>query len=157
MAGRRPKPTHLRVLEGNPGHRRINKDEPKPTPRVRVPAPPKHLGKEGRAEWRRVGKDLVALGLLTSIDRPALAAYCQAWQRWVGAEEQIEQEGTTQTSPNGYLMQSAYVGIANRAMDQMRKFLIEFGMTPAARSRITVTPPSNDSTGEWLFGNNRNR
>ena len=89
---------------------------------------------------------------MTSIDRPALAAYCQAWERWVEAEKHISDDGMTEVSPNGYLMQSPYVGIANRAMDQMRKFLIEFGMTPAARSRVRINPPPQDGTEEFLFG-----
>ncbi len=30
MAGRRPKPTHLKVVTGNPGKRKLNDKEPQP-------------------------------------------------------------------------------------------------------------------------------
>lgn len=30
MAGRKPKPTAIKELEGNPGKRKLNKKEPKP-------------------------------------------------------------------------------------------------------------------------------
>ena len=30
MAGRKPKPTAMKNLEGNPGKRKLNKDEPVP-------------------------------------------------------------------------------------------------------------------------------
>ena len=41
MRGRPPKPTNLRVLEGNPGTRPLDVNEPKPRIRKRAPAPPK--------------------------------------------------------------------------------------------------------------------
>jgi hypothetical protein len=30
MRGRKPKPSHLKLLDGNPGRRRLNPDEPEP-------------------------------------------------------------------------------------------------------------------------------
>lgn len=89
MAGRTPKPTHLKVLEGNPGKRALNKNEPKP--QAKIPSCPSHLDKEAKVEWRRISKQLLQLGLLTEIDRAALAAYCQAWSRWVYAENKISE------------------------------------------------------------------
>ena len=48
----------------------------------------------------------------------------------------------TETS-GGFPMQSPFLPIRNRALEIMHKFLTEFGMTPAARSRITVTHGTN--------------
>jgi P27 family predicted phage terminase small subunit len=77
------------------------------------------------------------LGLLTEIDRAALAAYCVAWGRWVDAEQNLQKYGTVIKSPDkGWLVQSPYLSIANRAMDQMAKMLTEFGMSPSSRSRV---------------------
>jgi P27 family predicted phage terminase small subunit len=145
MAGRRPKPTALKVIEGNAGKRAMNHDEPKPTG---IPTCPSHLSKEARKEWNRISRELMTCGLLTSVDRAALAAYCAAYARWTEGEDKVQQHGLVVKSPSGFPIQNPYVGIANTALDQMRKFLIEFGMTPASRSRlqITVTPetPAND-------------
>jgi P27 family predicted phage terminase small subunit len=136
MAGRRPKPTALKALAGNPGKRALNALEPKPTG---VPTCPRHLDKEAKVEWRRISGELLTLGLLTLIDRAALAGYCSAWSRWVAAELNIQKFGTVIKSPkSGYPVQNPYVGIANTALDQMRKFATEFGLTPASRSRLHV-------------------
>lgn len=135
-AGRPRKPTVLKVLEGNPGKRPLPKGEPKPIPKA--PDCPSVLDREGRKEWRRIVAELEPLGLLTRIDMAALAGYCMAYSRWVGAENMIRKHGMLVKSPNGYPMQSPYLAIANKAIDQMKAFLTEFGMTPASRSRIDL-------------------
>jgi P27 family predicted phage terminase small subunit len=141
MAGRRPKPTALKLLDGNPGHRALNRNEPQPGG---IPSCPRHLDAVAKSEWKRISRELIATGLLTSVDRAALAAYCAAWSRWVNAETSIEKFGAVIKSPkSGYPIQNPYIGIANTAIDQMRRFMIEFGMTPASRSRIHV----NSDTG----------
>jgi P27 family predicted phage terminase small subunit len=137
MAGRKPTPTALKQLNGNPGKRPLNRNEPKFSG---TPTCPKHLDKAARAEWKRVADELSAQGLLTTVDRAALAAYCSAWARWINAEEQVQKFGAVIKSPkSGFPIQNPYVGIANTALDQMRKFAIEFGMTPSSRSRISAS------------------
>lgn len=74
--GRKPKPTHLKLVTGNPGKRALNENEPKPPPSL--PSPPSHLDEEARLEWERLSEQLYALGCLSEIDRAALAAYVQA-------------------------------------------------------------------------------
>lgn len=146
MPGRRPKPTALKVLEGNAGKRKLNSDEPKP---AGIPTCPSHLSKEARKEWKRISKELVTCGLLTSVDRAALAAYCSAYARWVDAESKVQQHGLVVKSPSGFPIQNPYVGIANTALDHMRKFLIEFGMTPASRSRLQITVTPETPASDW--------
>jgi P27 family predicted phage terminase small subunit len=140
MAGRRPKPTALKILQGNPGKRALNKHEPKPTG---VPTCPSHLAAKAKAEWKRIGKELRAVGLLTVVDRAALAAYCTVYARWIDAEEQIQKFGTVIKSPkSGFPIANPYVGVSNTALDLMRKFCVEFGLTPASRTRLQVEPAS---------------
>jgi len=81
------------------------------------------------------------LKLLTIVDRAALAAYCQAWGRWVEAENNIQRFGAVIKTPKGLPLVNPYLRIAERAIDQMRKFLVEFGMTPSSRSRIKASDP----------------
>lgn len=81
------------------------------------------------------------LNLLTIVDRAALAAYCQAWGRWVEAEANIQRFGAVIKTPKGLPLVNPYLRIAERAIDQMRKFLVEFGMTPSSRSRIKGSDP----------------
>jgi P27 family predicted phage terminase small subunit len=136
MPGRRPKPTKQKKLEGNPGKRKLNPLEPEPD--SEIPSMPIHLDAAAQTEWKRITPHLLSLGLISEVDRGPIAAYCQSWSRWMDAEENVQRFGSLIKTPKGYPVQSPYVGIANHAMDQMRKFAIEFGMTPAARSRVIV-------------------
>lgn len=152
MAGRPPKPTHLKLLEGNPGHRPLNEDEPKPEPRKRTPAPPSTLGKIGKKEWRRLARDLVDKGVMTDWDLAAFHAYCFSYERFRDAEAKLAQYGDIITTPNGMLQQSPYIGMANRALEQMNRFLGKFGLSPSDRVKIQVTRAPSDEVAERLFG-----
>jgi P27 family predicted phage terminase small subunit len=147
--GRRPKPTALKRAAGNVGHRPLNDKEPKPTG---TPTCPKHLDKAAKAEWKRISKELTSLGLLTSVDRAALAAYCQAWSRFITAEEGIARFGLVIKSPkSGFPIQNPFVSISNTALDLMRKFAVEFGLSPASRSRLTTgTAEPTDAFAEFM-------
>jgi P27 family predicted phage terminase small subunit len=87
-------------------------------------------------------RELLPLGLLAKIDRPALAAYCTLWGRYVEAEIELRKSGAIVKDPSsGYPIQNPYLNIANAALKQMRAFLVEFGLTPSSRSRVKVTKP----------------
>ncbi len=118
--GRKPTPTKLKLLRGNPGHRPLNET--------------------ARKEWSRAGNFLLQLGLISDLDLAAFAAYCVAYGRWVEAEQSLQTHGVLMKSPSGFPMQSPYLSIANRAMEQMRSLLSEFGMSPASRSRVSGIP-----------------
>lgn len=142
--GRKPTPTRIKELQGNPGKRPLNAAEPVP-PRGK-PTCPKHIDGEGRKEWGRVTKLLEEMGLLTKAEGPALALYCQMYQRWVEAEENVKKFGMIiPVGENGALQLSPYVSIANQAMSQMQKLLCEFGLTPSSRSRIKLPPAKKES------------
>lgn len=149
--GRPPKPTKLKELTGNPGKRALNKAEPKPM--AKRPPCPAHIQGEARKEWNRITKQLLELGVLTQVDRAALAAYCQCWERWVQAETEMRSEAFRMitTTDNGYPVVSPWLNVANAAMKQMLRFLTEFGMTPSSRSRVTVAAPEEaDPYEEFL-------
>ena len=143
MRGRRPKPTRLKMLTGNPGKRPLNAEEPRPE--ATIPEPPAELSPAARAEWDRLAAELGALGMLTNLDRAALAAYCGAYALWAEATEAIQKYGAMIKSPQGFPIQSPYLAIANRQAEIMMRIASEFGFTPASRSRIATpqaSPPS---------------
>ena len=78
--GRKPTPTALKLLEGNPGKRKLNDKEPKPE--KKAPSCPKWLETEAKKEWRRLAKKMELMGVLTEVDMAAFAGYCQAYARW---------------------------------------------------------------------------
>jgi P27 family predicted phage terminase small subunit len=136
MRGRKPKPTAIKLLSGNPGKRPLPKNDIKPAPEV--PRPPSILQGLARKEWRRIAPLLYDAGLLTQIDVPALATYCQVYGRWCEAEEELRRSETVIKSTKGQPMVSPFLKVANTAWQQLTRMLIEFGMSPSSRSRVTV-------------------
>jgi P27 family predicted phage terminase small subunit len=139
MRGRKPTPTRLKVLTGNPGKRPLNAMELNPQPAV--PDCPPELGPLARREWDRLVGELAPLRLLTHLDRAALAAYCGAYALWAEATEAIQKFGTMIKSPSGYPVQSPYLAVANRQTEIMMRIASEFGFTPVSRSRIVPPAP----------------
>jgi P27 family predicted phage terminase small subunit len=148
--GRKRKPTHLKLVTGNPGKRELKPDAIQPPPRTKVLAPPAHLSREAKAEWKRLAPMLTKIGILSDLDRGAFAAYCQAYGRWKLAEDALENlrrkdesgfAGMLVTTKAGNTIQNPLVGIANRSMDMMVKYAAEFGFTPSARARVQDTAP----------------
>jgi P27 family predicted phage terminase small subunit len=136
MRGRKPKPTHLKAITGNPGKRPLNYDEPRPE--TVIPDCPRELSPAARKEWMRLVGELAKLNLLTALDRAALAAYCCSYALWAEAIEAINKYGAMVKSPSGYPIQSPYVAIANRQTELMLRISSEFGFTPASRGRIAA-------------------
>lgn len=147
LRGPAPKPTALKQLEGNPGKRALNRREPNYA--AKAPPCPRHLSAEARREWRRVSRELLGQGLLQTVDRAALAAYCQAWARWVEAEQQMAAPGFEMviTTDKGYAHVSPWFQVATQSLKQMKTFLVEFGLTPASRTRVQT--PVRDEADEF--------
>jgi len=156
MRGRKPKPTALKLLAGNPGKRPLNRNEPKPGPKA--PGCPAWLPVEGKAEWRRVVPELDRIGMLTKVDRAALSAYCAAWSLLVKATTDVEANGLVAEAVDREIetadgvvhlivkrTKNPAVLIARDAGAQVRQFCAEFGLTPSARSRMTL-PDSEGGT-----------
>ena len=79
--------------------------------------------------------------MLTAVDRAALAAYCQAYGRWVEAEERLREAPLLYKTPSGYVQQSPWLGIVHKQLELMGRYMTELGMTPAARSRVMADSP----------------
>jgi P27 family predicted phage terminase small subunit len=144
MRGRKPQPTAIRRANGNPGKRAYNHAEPQPP--KDLPDCPPHLSDIARAEWERVAETLHDIGVLTSVDRAALAAYCQAYGRWVEAEEQMKKTPAMLKTPSGYVQQSPWMSVANKQLEIMGRYMVELGMTPASWSRVAV--PDDNARNE---------
>lgn len=147
--GRKPKPTALKVLEGNPGKRPLNEKEP--VPDKIAPECPSWLNDEAKAEWKRLCDKMVNLGTLSEMDMAAFAGYCQSYARWKEAEEFIEKHGTIVKTPSGYWQQVPQVSIAQTNLKIMLKFCSEFGLTPSSRSRMIAGDVAEAPKDEMEF------
>lgn len=136
MPGPKPKPTALKLLEGNPGKRRLPKHEPKPRP-IR-PDCPEFLNDKARAIWHGIVGELDDMGVVTRVDESTLAAYCSAYEEAQTLDVFLNEHGLTISAPSGYVQQRPEVSIRNKAWDRVAKFGSELGIGAASRSRIEV-------------------
>lgn len=149
--GRKPKPSAVKKLEGNPGGRPLNEKEP--APKKKAPACPKWLDAEARKEWRRLAKVLEEMGVLTQLDMGVFATYCNAYARWKEADEFISQHGTVIKTPSGYVQQLPQVSIAQTYAKLMNRCAEQMGLTPSSRSRIIAADNGDpDDEMEELLG-----
>ncbi|MBN2566120.1 MAG: phage terminase small subunit P27 family [Candidatus Eisenbacteria bacterium] len=137
----------MRAVEGG-GHRtkaELKRYDSEPSPRPIRPDPPDYLGQTGLVLWRELADELDAMSTLALVDRHVLGLYCNAFERWREAEDNIDADKAVVKSISGHPMPSPWVSIRNRAIDDMRKFGFDLGISAAARTRISVeTPGSKD-------------
>lgn len=138
-AGRKPKPTRLKLIAGTPGHRPLNDAEPQPELIDETLAPPSWLSGEARVVWAREFPKLVRNNMIADVDLNAFARYCQACGRLVVAESYVAKQGEVLISPSGFPIQNPYLAVANKASEMAGKLETEFGMTPSSRSRVSTT------------------
>ena len=153
MAGRTPKPTHLKVVSGNPGKRAINKREPKP--KREIPSCPAYLSDVGKVAWGRLGVLLDRMGVLTEADGPALERLCDCYAEILECRQLIKEQGRTYSSIRGIgdenspieqvlMKANPAVAMLADADRRFKSYLVEFGLTPAARSKVHAAPDDNN-------------
>ncbi|MGQ0453800.1 phage terminase small subunit P27 family, partial [Bacillus sp. SS-TM] len=97
--GRKAKPIHLHILEGNTN--RLTKEEMKQrlesekrwkakSDKVR---PPTWLDSVAKKEFKRIAGELLELEVMTNIDVNALALYCDAYADYMACTKIIQEEG----------------------------------------------------------------
>ena len=111
-----------------------------------MPRPPAHIraSVEGFKEWNRAGKYLAQYGMISDIDRAMFTCYIDSWMTYLEAVEMIGKaakasggSGLFVKTPNGFPVQSPWLAVKNKAIEFMDKFSDKFGMSPAARTRVT--------------------
>lgn len=145
------KPTKLKKLAGNPGHRPLDEDEPE-YPEDDPKKVAGWLGTVAMEEWERVAPICKAQGLLTIADRRALEMYCKAFARWRQAEALLDRAPAMVTkTKSGYLAPVPWVAIAQKYMDLTLKLGAEFGFSPAARARVKTGDGGGKDPDEDFF------
>lgn len=159
-SGPPPEPTKLKLIKGTLRKGRMKNEA---TPENAIPPIPEQLSGEAKAEWNRISEELMKLGLLSRVDRAALAGYCEAWADWLDATDRVNRfgkviktgektvqklDGSIERS-GGNMIENPYFSVKKRSAELMHKFLTEFGMTPASRSRINATPQDDAKSPDW--------
>lgn len=167
LAGRKPKPPTLKLLDGNPGHRAIpNAPKPPPIP-PKAPSWAKHLPgadmadvrKDAASEWKRVVPVLDHLGLLSTIDGGMLTDYCLCWARLLQCERALSIEGLVIeveiTNKEGSVVGTAmrrnpHSVTAKEYRSALKAFVAELGLGPSSRGRLNTGGAEHDDTDDLL-------
>jgi P27 family predicted phage terminase small subunit len=149
--GPKPTPTALKAVTGSRIRLAADLGEGI-NPPVEAPPMPRELLGPARAEWKRLAPLLIELGLLTKLDRAALAMYCSAWgdlvrlraqlnaeMKAAAAEGKPETDAMWRTLPSGIARPSVLVKLLADAEQRCDRALGHFGLSPAQRSRVTAS------------------
>ena len=143
--GPAPMPTNIKILTGNRGKRPLNAEEPKPDALIDK-TPPEYMDEIAAEKWVELVPLLEELGVLTTVDTVALQALCNSYSLYVQACEKVQEEGLIILGLNEIPYQSPYLKIVDAQSKIMRSYLQEFGLTPSARTRVKVNPPTEKSS-----------
>ena len=159
MAGRKPKPTKLHVIHGNPSRKKLNTNEPEPAP-VKNPSPPKHLDAIAAYLWRMLCVELESLGILGRIDLKALERYCECYSTWRDAQKMRSERGVVVEKKQVVdgveivvdVKTAPWVTVAAKMSAEMRAIETATGMGGAAnRARVKVNDPKDGKSAADKF------
>jgi P27 family predicted phage terminase small subunit len=134
MRGRKPTPPALKLVTDNVDA--YTADQSVTKAERGIPSCPAHLSPSAKAEWKRLASELFGLRIFCALDRSTLAAYCQAYGRWVEAERQLRQTPMLLKMPSGYIQQSPWLTISNKQIELMHRYITDLGLSPVARARM---------------------
>jgi P27 family predicted phage terminase small subunit len=134
MRGKKPKPTNLKLVTGNPGNRPLDANEPRPA--HSIPTCPAHLSLSAKAEWKRLGQEMHRLRTISQLDRAAMAANCAAYGRWGG--DGAPAQGHAYADPAPFRLHPA-IAVA-RQLELMHKSMSDLGLLPVSRARASKLP-----------------
>lgn len=135
--GRKPTPSHLKVVRGTDRADRRNNAEPRP--RRELPSAPAHMTDRGREAWGYVVGILDRMGVLTEADALMVELLCEARSDWLSARDEIiAAGGETYTTDAGLIKAHPAVAMRNDAARRMQSLLSEFGMSPSSRSKVSA-------------------
>lgn len=146
MRGPKPKPTHLKIVAGNPGKRPINKSEPRPVGDLKQA--PEWMSESQRKVWLKGIKSAPA-GLLKELDESIFVAWVVAKDLHQEAIQKISRFGMMTKTPNtGEPIQNPYLAVVNKQAQIMIKAAAEMGFTPSSRSRVVLSH-AEEGSEEW--------
>jgi len=107
--------------------------------------------------WQQLAPVLAKLRVLTEADLAALELTCNAWSEYSEAADYVAKHGAWYKTKNeaGGEMVRSNPALVERG-DAWRRFksgLVEFGLTPAARSKVSALPAQpEDALREFIGG-----
>ena len=137
MRGKRPDPTHLKLLKGTPGGRPINRHEPKPIGALHEA--PADLPEGAVPFWDQAIAS-APRGLLRRLDERVLFLWTvAAWAHSDAVAKLAEANGLTSYNRKNHRQQmNPLLSIIDREANVMLRAAAELGFSPTSRSRVVV-------------------
>jgi P27 family predicted phage terminase small subunit len=145
--GAKTLPTSLKLLRGERRAQRLNLDEP--TPAGGDPAMPEDMDPVAQRVWRDVVAALAGTDVLTAADGGVLRLYCEAFARYLGAQDMLVRSGPVLTGRGGIVGNPLGRVVRNEAQIAMR-LQAELGLTPSSRAGLRTAAPKSDAFEEYL-------
>lgn len=147
MKGRKRTPTQIKLVRGNPGKRKINKNEPKGQPIY--PDPSKDLKyAETKALWKKYAPVAFRMGVLTENSEHTWSVTWEAYDDYLKAREDVYKNGITleTTGANNSVVQKANPAIKmmENAWRRHVHGLSLFGFNPMDQGKVTVDKPEEE-------------
>lgn len=149
-AGRPRVPTKLKIIRGTARKDRTVANELEGEP-IQDFTAPEGLNEWGRQEWDRIVGLLKHTEVITTLDTSALYSLCNEWGKYMEAEMLLKKNGRVVKSPNNFPMVHPYDTISGQSFKRYKEMAVQFGLTPASRTRISIPDKNKHSTPEDLL------
>jgi len=150
MAGRKPKPTALKLIQGTLRKSRENLREPKPT--GDLVEPPSYFSDEQIEVWNYAISN-APRGLLKRLDIAILEIWVTAYVTYRDSAKKVGTLGQVIKSPSGYPIVNPYLSNMNKQAQIMMKASSEMGFTPTSRSKIALAEEAIEDDPWAVFAN----
>ena len=117
---------------------------PLPTPRLvagrpeleELRDPPAHLTAAAQEFWGEIVVQLVKVGMIDRVDRPALELICTTWDEYSKADRVVREQGFFAAGPSGQIKEHPALKMRRLARAEFFKYAEQYGLTPMARTRL---------------------
>jgi P27 family predicted phage terminase small subunit len=140
MAGRPPKPTALKRLQGT---LRAHRPQGVELPPMEMAECPEHIVKEARKQWHRIVGELVRHKIVATVDASVLELYCTAYANWKQAQAEWDEQGSTVEGKFGPV-KNPVVQICQDERKEVMRLGSLLGLDPSGRVRLKVVKPEDE-------------
>jgi len=148
-------PNEIKKLQGTLEKSRVPDNPFVPDMFDGCPSAPDDLGDVGSLIWEGTVKELFEKGMLYNIDIPMIKIYCQEYENYQEAENELKAQGRVvkQTNTKGATnyVPSPWLTVKTKSWEVIKTLSLQFGLTPVSRNKIDIPEvKKEDPIGDLL-------
>ena len=147
MAGRKPLPARVKQLRGTDQPCRTSMDEMEYEKLTKVAVPKILNSTRARKIFKERAAELIAKGMLQKPDVDLLTAYANAYDMWMKATEQLNEDGLTvvmKTKTGSMTMAHPLISVSSTMLNHVKSIGLLFGFSPSARASLKMEPKKQE-------------